>query len=74
LVRVGDRWVSLQPAKLGLWLSQHPRDMIPWLRFALEVQLADFFGPALAAFVSWRKSSEGGAASPAPISPRSQNI
>ena len=51
------RRLRLTKAVMDVWFSRYPGDAIPWLLFALEVQVADFFGPFLARLPTARNSS-----------------
>ena len=56
VVTVDDRQVNLDRSKMGIWFSQQPKEALPWLGFALEVQVRDFFEPLIGAAPSPRAS------------------
>ena len=49
VVEDGDRSVPLDKPVMGVWFSKHPREALPWLWFALEVQVRDFIEPLIGA-------------------------
>ena len=57
-VEDGDRTILLDKARMGIWFSQHPKEALLWLLFALEVQVKDFFEPLIGAAPTPRSSQK----------------
>lgn len=72
IVEVEDRAVQLDKATMGIWFSQTPDEAIPWLLFALEVQVKDFFGPLLRAAPSPQASQPNAPTTQRTSSPRAK--
>jgi len=58
VVETGDKSVVLDKAIMGIWFSQHPAEALPWLWFALEVQVRDFIEPLIKAVPSQQTSQK----------------